>query len=212
GFPSGHRQMRRFLGVPILIRGEAWGNLYLTEKAGGDFDRDDEETVVVLADWAAIAIENARLYRAVDARRAALEVAVQGFEASSAIARAVGGETDLDRVLDLIAKSGRDLVDARAALILLRDGDELIVAAAAGRAAWEERPRLPVTGSTSGEVLRDGPGPPVTDNEHRLRVPPAALGVPGAEAGLLVPLAYRGERLGVLVAVDRLTGDVRFSA
>jgi signal transduction histidine kinase len=62
GFPPGHPPMRGFLGVPILIRGEAWGNLYLTEKAGGDFDQDDEDAVVVLADWAAIAIENARLY------------------------------------------------------------------------------------------------------------------------------------------------------
>src|SRR4051812_11323561 len=73
GFPPGHPPMRGVLGVPILIRGEAWGNLYLTEKAAGDFDRDDEDAVVVLAYWAAIAIENARLYRAVDARRAELD-------------------------------------------------------------------------------------------------------------------------------------------
>ena len=60
GFPPGHPPMRSFLGVPILIRGEAWGNLYLTEKAGGEpFAPEDEEAVVVLADWAAIAIENA---------------------------------------------------------------------------------------------------------------------------------------------------------
>ena len=45
----------------VLIRGEAWGNLYLTEKEGGEFDDEDEEAIVVLADWAAIAIENARL-------------------------------------------------------------------------------------------------------------------------------------------------------
>ena len=54
--------MRSFLGVPILIRGQAWGNLYLTEKDGGEFTPADEEAVVVLAQWAAIAIENARLY------------------------------------------------------------------------------------------------------------------------------------------------------
>ena len=83
GFPPGHPPMRSFLGVPILIRGEAWGNLYLTEKAGGDFDQEDEDAVVVLADWAAIAIENARLYRAVDLRRAELERAVRGFEATA---------------------------------------------------------------------------------------------------------------------------------
>jgi two-component system, NarL family, sensor histidine kinase DevS len=60
GFPEHHPPMRSFLGVPILIGGEAFGNLYLTEKEGGDFDEIDEESVIVLADWAAIAIANAR--------------------------------------------------------------------------------------------------------------------------------------------------------
>ncbi len=60
GFPEHHPPMSSFLGVPILIGGEAFGNLYLTEKEGGDFDEVDEESVIVLADWAAIAIANAR--------------------------------------------------------------------------------------------------------------------------------------------------------
>jgi signal transduction histidine kinase len=61
GFPDGHPPMHTFLGVPIVIRGRPWGNLYLSEKAGGaDFDADDEESLVVLAEWAAIGIENAR--------------------------------------------------------------------------------------------------------------------------------------------------------
>ena len=69
GFPLGHPAMTTFLGVPIVIEGEAWGNLYLTEKDGGEFTADDEEAAVVLADWAAIAITNSRLYRAVQERR-----------------------------------------------------------------------------------------------------------------------------------------------
>src|SRR5215203_1493302 len=52
GFPIDHPPMRSFLGVPILVRGEAWGNLYLTEKEGGPFDEADEEAIVVLARWA----------------------------------------------------------------------------------------------------------------------------------------------------------------
>ena len=105
----------------MIIRGEAWGNLYLTEKRGGDeFDAADEESVVVLAAWAAIAIENARLYEALDARRAELEQAVRGFEATSAVARALGTETDLDRVLELIVKRARALVSARSVLVLLQ--------------------------------------------------------------------------------------------
>src|SRR3954447_1865296 len=114
GFPPSHPEMRTFLGVPILIRGQAWGNLYLTEKEGGeDFDEADEASVVVLADWAAIAIENARLYEAVNARRKELERAVRGFEATAAIAQAVGGKTNLDRVLELVVKRARALLDAR---------------------------------------------------------------------------------------------------
>ena len=126
--------MHSFLGVPILIRGQAYGNLYLTEKEGGEFDEGDEEALVVLADWAAIAIENARLYRDVRRRRDELERTVTALETTTAIARAVGGETDLERILELIVKRGRALVDARAMVIELREGDELVIQAAARRA------------------------------------------------------------------------------
>ena len=54
--------MRSFLGVPIVIRGQVWGNLYLTEKESGDFTEQDEEATVLLAGWAAIAIDNAMMY------------------------------------------------------------------------------------------------------------------------------------------------------
>ena len=132
--PPATRRWRSFLGVPIVIRGEVWGNLYLTEKAGGgEFDAADEESVVVLADWAAIAIENARLYESLDTRRAELERAVRGLEATSAVAQALGTETDLDRVLELIVKRARALVEARGVLVLLADGEELVIAAAAGQ-------------------------------------------------------------------------------
>ena len=83
------RRWRRSSACRSLIRGEAWGNLYLTEKDGGEqFDDDDEEAVVVLADWAAIAIDNARLYESLDARRDELERAVRGFEATTRDRRA----------------------------------------------------------------------------------------------------------------------------
>src|SRR5215211_3977161 len=63
GFPPGHPPMSTFLGVPIKIRGEAWGNLYLAEKADGEFTEADEETVVLLAAWVGIAVDNAPLYQ-----------------------------------------------------------------------------------------------------------------------------------------------------
>ena len=62
GFPRNHPPMRTFLGVPIVLRGVAYGNLYLTEKAGGaEFTAEDEELTQLLAAQAAVAIENARL-------------------------------------------------------------------------------------------------------------------------------------------------------
>ncbi|HEX7298302.1 MAG TPA: GAF domain-containing sensor histidine kinase [Solirubrobacteraceae bacterium] len=212
GFPLGHPPMRTFLGVPILIRGQAWGNLYLTEKAGGQaFGPQDEEAVIVLADWAAIAIENARLYRDVAARREELERAVRGLEATAAIARAVGGETELERILELVVKRGRALVDAHDVLIMLRDGDELVIAAGAGHVSVGERVRLPLSGSTAGAVLAERRSRRIADAKHDLRVSPERLGVGGASTALLVPLVYRGQSLGVLAAFDRLGGDGAFT-
>lgn len=135
GFPMGHPAMSSFLGVPILIRGEAWGNLYLTEKeGGGQFTDGDEEAVVILAQWAATAIDNARLYEASEQRREQLERAVRSLEAARDIAKAISGESDLGRILDLVAKRGRALVDARSVLIMLPEGDDLVVVSSAGYA------------------------------------------------------------------------------
>jgi GAF domain-containing protein len=136
GFPAAHPPMSTFLGVPILIRGQAYGNLYLTEKEGGvEFDEQDKQSLILLADWAAVAIENARLYQRERENRQELERAVSGLEATTAIARAVGGETDVDKVLDLIVKRGRALVEARWAVIMIFAGDELEVRTSAGELA-----------------------------------------------------------------------------
>jgi len=70
GLPAAHPRMHSFLGVPILIRGQAWGNLYLTGKDGAaEFSDADEEAAVILSDWAATAIENARLHDSSERRR-----------------------------------------------------------------------------------------------------------------------------------------------
>jgi len=173
GFPAGHPQMATFLGVPITIRGHAWGNLYLADKPDGEpFTAADEEAVVVLADWASIAVENARHYQRSERRRHELE-------ATTAIARALGGETDLQRILTLIVERGIGLLGARGLLILLREADGLTVAAGAGD----------VPSKFDGARLRCGP--------ERVR---DALGLAAAD-GVVVPLVFRGRTLGMLVAV-----------
>jgi signal transduction histidine kinase len=203
GFPLGHPEMHSFLGVPIVVRGEAWGNLYLTEKEdGAEFTFDDEEAVVVLAQWAAIAIDNARLYEGSENRRKQLERAVQSLEAARDIADAVSGAADLDRVFELIVKRGRALVDARTVLIMLREGDELVVAASAGHASAAAGHRIPISGSTSGQVLELARPQRIEGPASRLKIAPETFGVPGTRFALLVPMLHRDVGLGVLAAYD----------
>jgi signal transduction histidine kinase len=203
GFPVGHPPMASFLGVPIRVRGEGYGNLYLAEKAGAtEFDADDEETIVLLAGWAGVAIANARAYHGEHDRRHVLEQAVRGLEAAMAIARAVGGETSLKPILELIVKRARALVGSRGVLILLREEDELVVAAVAGEtegSLLEER--IPVEGSISGHVLRTQRSERLANVRDQLRF--AMAGQVSAQSGLFVPLVFRGRSLGVLNVFDR---------
>jgi signal transduction histidine kinase len=209
GFPSGHPVMRGFLGVPVMIRGRAWGNLYLTEKEGGEFTEADEEAVVILADWAAIAIENARLYETSERRREELEKAFRGLEATRDVAVAIGGQIGLEHVLELIVKRGRALVSARSLVIMLREGEELVVHASAGHATEMGGMRLSIADSTSGQVLTHHRPERITDVAARLRIAPSEFGVLDARTALLVPMVYRGEAMGVLAAFDRGTeGEV----
>lgn len=204
GFPANHPEMRTFLGVPVLVHNESWGNLYLTEKvSGGPFTAEDEDAATVLAQWAGTAVENARLYEGSEQRRIEAERAVRSLEAARDIADAVGGIGDLDRVLELVVKRGRALVDARSVLIMLREGDELVIAASAGHAGGSKGQRLPVAASTSGQVLERGRPERIADVSSRLRVAADALGVADAQTALLVPMLYHGQGIGVLAAFDR---------
>lgn len=203
GFPAGHPVMRSFLGVPILIRGNAWGNLYLTEKEGGEFTEADEEAAVILADWAAIAIENARLYETSERRREEAEKAIRGLQATRDVAVAIGGEIALENVLELIAKRGRALVGARSVVIMLREGPELVVQTSAGHVSDVRGVRLPIAESTSGHVLERRRPERIADVASRLRIAPSEFGVPDARTALLVPMVHRGDPLGILAAFDR---------
>ena len=133
GFPPKHPEMKTFLGTPVLVRGEAWGNLYLTQKEGGaEFDEGDEEVAVVLAAWAGVAIENARLYDDLDKRREELERALRSMEASADLSRTVASGIELPELLELIVKRGRGVVSAGAAILLLSDRTRLEIVATAG--------------------------------------------------------------------------------
>jgi signal transduction histidine kinase len=210
GFPPGHPPMHSFLGVPITVRGETYGNLYMTEKQGAEeFDDADQEAALTLASWAGIAIENARLYTSLSEREAEVEQALRRAETSVDIARTVGGETDVERVLDLIVKRARALVDARALLVLLRRDDHLFVAASAGRIEGDVREiEVPIDDPVFGAAMEDQVsqrlerGSPPSKARLRERLE--------AEAALVVPLLFRGRAVGALVALDREAGGVEF--
>jgi signal transduction histidine kinase len=203
--PSG----RGVLGVPIMIRGEAWGELYLTDKQdAAEFTVADQQTATVLAGWAAIAIDNARLFEGLQTRKDELERAVQGLEATATIVRAIGTETDVDRVLELIVTLGRALIGARSLVLLLAERTELVVAASAGQVDGQAvGSRIPIEGTAAGRVLSGARPTRMSDAETMLKLEDAGLGVVGAETGMFVPLVYRQNALGMLAAFDSMTGD-----
>jgi|SRR5579884_524639 len=215
GFPAGHPPMRTFLGVPVFVRGRPFGNLYLTEKAGGaQFTEQDQENVELLAELAGVAIDHARRYSGLRSRHGELQRTVEALEATIQIARALGGETDLDVILGLVAKRGRALVAARTLLIEYEQGAEMRVAAGAG----ELPPGLvggavPVRGTLAETALRTASTLRLEEEANMARFQRHGVGRRGvrASAGLVVPLVFRGRGHGVLIAIDRLREGPRFT-
>jgi signal transduction histidine kinase len=206
GFPPGHPPMETFLGVPILLRGVVYGNLYLSEKAdGATFTDEDEEIVRLLAAQAAVAIENARLYESATHW-------LRQLESLNEVASALVRETNLERLLQLICERLRDLLDARSVAVALPSGsDELIFRAAAGEGAEElvglRSPRLR---SKIGRVLdrrrSERVDSAIDDPEVNAEIARRLL----IHAGIWVPLVVRERAIGVIMAVDRLGPDPRF--
>ena len=116
GFPASHPPMRSFLGVPVTARGRVYGNLYLTEKRGGeDFDADDERALVLLAAQAGVAIENAQLYEEAQDR-------AQRLEAVRAITTAILAGIDTAELLALVVGHARALAGTDLATLALPAG------------------------------------------------------------------------------------------
>jgi signal transduction histidine kinase len=207
GFPPNHPPMQTFLGVPILLRGTSYGNLYLTEKEDEqDFTEEDEELLTLLAAQAAVAIENARLYEAATGWSRQLE-------SLNEVGNALATETDLERLLDLVARRLAELLDARLVTVLLPVGrDELRFAAVAGDGGEALLGQaISRSSSKSGRVLARGHSERVDSVLDDPDVDPEATRLIGARSGLWVPLLARGNAIGVLAAHDKLGPDVRFS-
>jgi signal transduction histidine kinase len=217
GFPLGHPPMHTFLGVPIAVGGKPFGNLYLTEKRDGEpFSEDDEATLLLLAEFAGLAIDHARRFGDSEVRRNDLQHKVNALDATVQIARTLAGQTDLDLILELVAKRGRALVSARSLVIELIDGQDLLIAAGAG-----DLPeggligkRIALGGSVASAALQTLVSQRLEGDLNRVRFAEHGLGKLGltAEAGLVVPLVLGGRTYGALVALDRQHGGPEFSA
>jgi signal transduction histidine kinase len=198
GFPRNHPPMRTFLGVPIVLRGVAYGNLYLTEKQGGaDFTRDDEELTQLLAAQAAVAIENARLYESSTRW-------LRQLESINEIGNALASEIELEPLLGLVARRLRELVDARLVLIVLPAGDSLRVAAAEGESVYGVvGMQLEFAGSKAGRVLERGRSERVDSVLEDAEIDQQAARRLGVHSALFVPLLVRGRPIGVVIAHDK---------
>src|SRR5262245_26498307 len=192
GFPPGHPAMRSFLGVPVLLRGVAYGNLYLAEKERGDFTEEDEELTQLLAAQAAVAIDNTRLYEA--ATRWSHQL-----ESLNAVGNALAGELELPRLLALVAERLRALVSARmVGIALLRDGVLRLEAADGADADDAKGTEFALAASKAGRVF---------ERKRSERVD-SLVDDPEADQTLARRLALRSAIYVPLIAGDRALGVI----
>jgi signal transduction histidine kinase len=207
GFPPHHPPMRTFLGVPILLRGVAYGNLYLSEKESGeDFTSEDEEFVTMLAAQAAVAIENARLYESATRWLAQLESLTE-------VGNALAGETELQPLLQLIAERLAPLIDAELVVIAIPiGGGDLRIEAAAGPVAEElVGTTLARDTSKSGRVLERRRSERVDSTLEDVEVDQELARRVGLRSGLFVPMLVADRPIGVIAAHNKLGADPRFT-
>ncbi len=196
GFPANHPPMRTFLGVPVRIRDEVYGNLYLTEKADGQpFSEDDEVLVQALAAAAGIAIDNARLYEQSKTRQS-------WIEATRDIGTELLAGTDPAAVFRLMAEECRTLSGAQASIVAVRadldepvgEVDELIVTATTGTGPGTDLQSIPVSDTDVGAVF-------VEQRPGRFDVLQLAPGCVADGPALVVPVRATDTVAGVLIAL-----------
>jgi signal transduction histidine kinase len=208
GFPRNHPPMKTFLGVPILLRGVAYGNLYLTEKeGGGDFAEEDEELTMLLAAQAAVAIENARLYESSTRW-------LRQFETLNEIGNALASQIELEPLLLLVARRLRELINARMVLIALPEpgSTTLRVAAAEGEGTYGlPGMALESQASKAGRVLERGRSERVDAVLEDPEVDQQSARRLGVHSGIYVPLVLHGRAIGIVIAHDRAGPDPRFT-
>jgi signal transduction histidine kinase len=198
GFPPNHPPMHSFLGVPVLIRGEVYGNLYLTEKrGGGEFTAADERLVMALATAAGLAVQNARLYEQAERRQQWLEVS------RDITTMLLGGSSPADVFPQLIA-CVREVADADSAFLVLRLADGSLRAEVAdGVGAEQIRGIVLPEQSMSARVMDGNVTIAVSDARTDDRIWQTIIEEAGAGPALFVPLGTAESTVGTLVVTNR---------
>jgi signal transduction histidine kinase len=207
GFPGGHPPMRSFLGVPVRVRDEVFGNLYLTNKrGGGEFTEDDEAVLVALGAAAGVAVENARLYDAARRQQRWIQASAE------VIIRLLSG-SEPGEVLTDITRQALELSGADVAVLALPDdeGRRLTIAYAEGEGADVVRGLVfPVGQSLSGRVLASGEPVTSADFAGDKRASAVARGaLSHIGPAIVFPLGAPGNVRGVLT-VGRCHGAAPF--
>ncbi|GAA3494957.1 two-component system sensor histidine kinase [Streptomyces prasinosporus] len=207
GFPANHPPMNSFLGVPIRVRDQIFGNLYLTEKRGGQqFDEDDESVLSTLAVAAGVAIDNARLYEESRLRERWLQV-------NAEITHSLMSGGERGEVLGLIAERAREITGAALAVVAvpMADTDSLTVELAIGEKADAHRGLvLPADGSLVGEAFSGGAPVTSADLSRDERVSGDRSRVAGLGPAVAVPVGT-GEGVRGVALLVRKAGDAEFT-
>jgi signal transduction histidine kinase len=190
GFPEHHPPMSSFLGVPVRIRDKVFGNLYLTEKAGGgDFTDEDESVVIALAAAAGVAIENARLYEEAEERQ-------RWLTATAEITTMLVEDPGVDEALEAIATRAREVAGADVAWVVTgSDSDTLVLRVVSGAPVDPAAMRMvPMRESLASRVVQTGV--PLTTRDL------------ATEPGAVDPSSLAGwPRLGPVMVLPLRTAD-----
>jgi GAF domain-containing protein len=215
GFPPNHPPMASFLGVPLKIRDEVFGNLYVAEKlGGGEFTEEDQHTLATLGTAAGIAVDNARMYEWTQQRE-------RWLAASNEITTALLGDAHPTDELKLITERAKSIAGAPAAAIALPDEEDqtkLVFEVVDGLGPASDRlvgTTIDVDSTASGIVYSSGKpllldqygDAAATWQEEHKGSAPQLLQALGSAA--IVPLAAGDQTLGVLLLI-RLRGEPPF--